>query len=90
MVHSVLERVLRVKLDMGAVYEKDAAEAAARLAARLAESPEHEFAVRFSSLLFLLASFSLWWGVKEMRSSGLKLHSTAEAIPKYKDRNHRV
>ena len=52
-VHSVLERVLRVKLDMNAVYEKDAVEAAAKLAARLAESPDHEFAVRF----FFLCSF---------------------------------
>jgi hypothetical protein len=90
-VHSVLERVLRVKLDMNAVYEKDAAEAAEKLAARLAESPDHEFAVRFFSLWLCFFSFSgSVWGVKEMRDMGLKLHKQCGCIPKIQDRNHRV
>lgn len=43
---AVLERVLRVRLDMAAVYAADGAAARALLATRLAEDPGHEFAVR--------------------------------------------
>jgi len=38
--------VLRVKLDMEALYERDAAEAAQQLRVALEELPEHEFTVR--------------------------------------------
>jgi midasin (ATPase involved in ribosome maturation) len=43
---SVLERVMRVKLDMDAVYAADAARAQTELQHRLGEGPNHEFAVR--------------------------------------------
>jgi len=52
-VHGVLERVLRVKLDMDTVYARDAAAAQLQLAECLAEAPEHEFAVRPSPPLLL-------------------------------------
>jgi len=45
-VKSVLERVLRVQLDMESVYSRDADAAAAQLQHILLEEPEHEFAVR--------------------------------------------
>lgn len=45
-VRSVLERVMRVTLDMDAVYAADAASAQAVLQQRLSEDTPHEFAVR--------------------------------------------
>ena len=47
MVHAVLERVLRVKLDLDALYAAEAASAQKMLEQRLVECPDHEFAVRF-------------------------------------------
>jgi hypothetical protein len=49
-VRSVLERVMRVTLDMDAVYAADAASAQALLQQRLSEDIPHEFAVRPPSL----------------------------------------
>ena len=49
-VRSVLERVMRVTLDIDAVYAADTASAQALLQQRLIEDTTHEFAVRSPSL----------------------------------------
>lgn len=60
---SVLERVMRVKLDMDAVYAADAARAQTELQHRLGEGPNHEFAVR----LCLLDPLSLCSALRSTR-----------------------
>jgi len=60
-VKSVLERVLRVQLDMESVYSRDADAAAAQLQHILSEEPKHEFGVRRPVLLSrLLCPFCLF------------------------------
>ncbi len=48
-VRGVLERVLRVKLDLDAVYAADAAAAQQALQSVLRDDPDHDFAVRLLS-----------------------------------------
>ena len=52
MVRAVLERVMRVKLDMDAVYAADAAAAQEALRVVALETPEHEFLVRLNVSVF--------------------------------------
>ncbi len=63
-VHAVLQRVLRVTLDLDAVYAADAAAAQETLSQRLAECADHEFAVRSLSsvpaCVLCAPSFLLW------------------------------
>jgi hypothetical protein len=88
-VHAVLERVLRVKLDLDALYAAEAASAQKMLEQRLVECPDHEFAVRFSHSALLLHPRPLAARSKAMIPKGP--NPNVWRLPETNNsRNHRV
>ncbi len=87
MVRSVLERVLRVTLDLDAVYSADATAAQEALRVAALEAPEHDFLVRARLWLLCqmrLRCFSLRAAlVKVMRIQGLNLKHVETNPNKY-------
>lgn len=99
---SVLERVMRVTLDMDAVYAEDATQAQTALQQRLAEEPDHEFTVRSLPSPFFCGStrlgsalarlFASKWYVLQCSEGDANLwfRTTMWKHPSTKCRNHRV
>jgi hypothetical protein len=92
-VRAVLERVMRVKLDMDAVYAADAAAAQEALRVVALETPEHEFLVRLLSFGPLSVSPlppACSRSCVRKRCYRRVSITTCGDYPKILDRNHRV
>ena len=95
-VRGVLERVLRVTLDLDAVYSADATAAQQQLSAALQSCPDHEFAVGSpcaalgSALSYLSVQSGVVASAKTMLPKGLNLTLWRYPENKKHSRNHRV